>query len=71
MKAKASRKKIGAEMAPAVIAEVDPGADSGRRLEHIATAAYYRAEARGFVPGLEMDDWLEAEQEYDAATEED
>ena len=29
----------------------------------IAVAAYYRAERRGFVPGCEMDDWLEAEAE--------
>lgn len=29
----------------------------------IATAAYYRAERRGFAPGQEMDDWIEAEAE--------
>ena len=29
----------------------------------IAVAAYYRAEHRGFAPGCEMDDWLEAEAE--------
>lgn len=29
----------------------------------IATAAYYKAEHRGFVPGRELEDWLEAEQE--------
>lgn len=28
-----------------------------------AECAYYKAEARGFVPGHEMDDWLEAESE--------
>jgi hypothetical protein len=27
----------------------------------IATAAYYLAERRGFAPGRELDDWLEAE----------
>ena len=27
----------------------------------IAEAAYYRAESRGFSPGLEIEDWLEAE----------
>lgn len=31
--------------------------------EHIAVAAYFKAEARGFSPGRELDDWLEAEQE--------
>lgn len=30
----------------------------------IASHAYYKAEQRGFVPGYELDDWLEAEQEY-------
>ncbi|MGR9054142.1 MAG: DUF2934 domain-containing protein [Gammaproteobacteria bacterium] len=29
----------------------------------IAELAYYKAEARGFLPGHEMDDWLEAERE--------
>ncbi|HUX83325.1 MAG TPA: DUF2934 domain-containing protein [Halothiobacillus sp.] len=32
-------------------------------VEHIALAAYYKAEARGFAPGHELNDWLEAEQE--------
>ena len=29
----------------------------------IQEAAYFKAEARGFVPGVEMQDWLEAEEE--------
>jgi hypothetical protein len=29
----------------------------------IAEAAYYRAQQRGFEPGLEEQDWLEAEAE--------
>ncbi len=29
----------------------------------IEEAAYYRAEKRGFVPGLETQDWCEAESE--------
>lgn len=33
----------------------------------IARAAYFRAEKRGFAPGHEMQDWLEAEAEVDAA----
>jgi DUF2934 family protein len=39
----------------------DPGED---RYEAIARAAYYRAEQRGFAPGLALDDWLEAEREW-------
>jgi hypothetical protein len=30
----------------------------------IAEAAYFKAESRGFIPGHELDDWLEAEIEY-------
>lgn len=37
--------------------------------EHIATAAYYKAEARGFSPGSEMEDWLEAEMEFKGPSE--
>ena len=32
----------------------------------IAEAAYYRAERRGFQPGLEEMDWFEAEKEINA-----
>ena len=28
-----------------------------------AEIAYYKAESRGFEPGYELDDWLEAERE--------
>jgi hypothetical protein len=42
------------------------GADEER--EHrIRQAAYRRAEARGFVPGGELDDWIAAEREEDDA----
>ncbi len=30
----------------------------------ISVAAYYKAEARNFEPGKELDDWLEAELDY-------
>ncbi len=36
------------------------------RQRWIATAAYHRAEKRGFVPGYEAQDWFEAEAEIDA-----
>lgn len=39
------------------------------RYEDIATAAYYRAQTRGFSPGSELIDWLEAEREIDADAE--
>jgi len=31
----------------------------------IASIAYFQAERRGFVPGAELDDWLQAEREVD------
>jgi hypothetical protein len=31
----------------------------------ISDAAYFRAEARGWVPGHELEDWLAAELEID------
>ena len=44
-----------------------PDADAAAaRWQRIAIAAFYRAEARGFAPGRELDDWLEAEREIDA-----
>ena len=35
------------------------------RYHTIAEAAYLRAEHRGFLPGCELQDWLEAEAEVD------
>lgn len=36
---------------------------NGDRRRKVAEAAYYRAERRGFAPGAEDSDWLEAEHE--------
>jgi hypothetical protein len=36
---------------------------SGTGVDDIATATYFKAAQRGFVPGRELDDWLEAEDE--------
>lgn len=38
---------------------------SESRETRIAERAYWRAERRGFAPGHEMEDWLNAEQEID------
>lgn len=32
--------------------------------ERIAVAAYYKAEARGFEPGHDIEDWVTAETEH-------
>jgi hypothetical protein len=41
--------------------------EAKRRL--IAEIAYFTAERRGFAPGYEIDDWLEAEQEVESSIE--
>jgi Protein of unknown function (DUF2934) len=38
--------------------------DQTPRESWISDAAYYKAEARGFLPGFETDDWREAEHDY-------
>ena len=40
-------------------------AANAERWRLIAEAAYYRAQARGFAPGQEIEDWLQAEAEVD------
>jgi hypothetical protein len=40
--------------------------DECPREQMIAEAAYFRAEQRGFVPGNEMSDWLQAEVDVEA-----
>lgn len=42
-------------------------ANEGRH-KAIQEAAYFKAEKRGFAPGHELDDWLEAEREVDEAS---
>ncbi|MFI4868254.1 MAG: DUF2934 domain-containing protein [Steroidobacterales bacterium] len=41
--------------------------DPELRRDLIAQAAYFRAEQRGFEPGHELEHWLAAEAEIDAA----
>lgn len=47
------REPVGQDTAPAN--------DAIPREQFIAVAAYFRAEQRGFAPGNEMSDWLDAE----------
>lgn len=39
--------------------------DAAEREARIALAAFFFAEARGFEPGRELDDWLQAERQID------
>jgi hypothetical protein len=43
--------------------DVKEGAQVSTKQDLIAKAAYFHAEKRGFVPGNELQDWLEAEKE--------
>lgn len=52
-----SQRKARATPAPA------PAPVPQERAAMIAVAAYYRAEKRGFAPGAELEDWLDAEVE--------
>jgi hypothetical protein len=67
MKSAATTRKSNGKSAPGVVVESEPSTGAMNRLDAIAQAAYYRAEARGFVPGEELGDWLEAEAEFDQA----
>jgi hypothetical protein len=48
------------------LAPVAPDAQADELRRQIAEAAYYRAEQRGFEPGGEEQDWLQAEAELKA-----
>ena len=45
---------------------VQPRVTAEERQQWIATAAYFRAQRRGFTPGQEAADWFEAEAEVAA-----
>ena len=47
------------------IPQVNTDMQNTSRQDWIATYAYYLAQARGFIPGYTLDDWLEAEHAYD------
>jgi hypothetical protein len=40
-----------------------PSINAQERERFVAQAAYFRAEKRGFAPGYELQDWVEAEAE--------
>ncbi len=60
---------------PTKDAKSGAGCDTARkpvqmRQQDIALAAYYRAQARGFAPGHDVEDWLAAEQDVAAIVDE-
>ncbi len=52
--------------APAAKAVTKPVLAFAERLSLVAETAYYLSENRGFLPGYDLADWLEAEQRVDA-----
>lgn len=61
-KQKTLRKSLGGKKSNHVETQVPP------EIRHamIAEAAYYRAEKRGFAPGEEIADWVQAEAEIES-----
>jgi len=68
-KATASVSRIAPKKAskPPQTRTLSAAADPAERHRLVAEAAYFRAEKRGFVPGHEEMDWLEAEKDFDVA----
>jgi hypothetical protein len=67
MRSTVTKGRNGSKPAPAVLVEDDLAPGPGDRLVCIAEAAYLKAETRGFAPGHDVTDWLEAEAEFDRA----
>ena len=67
--AAAKRTTRGQRRAPARRTTAQPP-DRDRETD-VAVAAYYRAERRGFAPGNDLDDWVEAEREIEGDGEAD
>lgn len=63
MKTTSTDGKSRAKSAPRRKSASQPSAAHPAPAEHIAVAAYFKAQARGFAPGGELDDWLQAESE--------
>lgn len=63
MKHLKSTRKNSNNPAPDVTAESEPESNGEDKVSRIAVSAYYKAEARGYEPGHEIQDWLAAEAE--------
>lgn len=62
---KTSRKRTYRRESDDLSNSIEAFSGNDNREELIATAAYYRAEQRGFVEGGEVEDWLAAEDEIE------
>lgn len=66
MKSEETKTKRPDKAATGDLPERPPSFSAEERFEYISTAAYYKASARQFTPGRELEDWLEAAAEFDA-----
>lgn len=55
--------KVQKSSAPEICKDAAPAITPEEREHLIARVAYFRAEKRGFAPGCELQDWVEAEAE--------
>ena len=62
----ATRKKTARKAASTRARPAAAPRSAAEREEMVRTAAYFRAERRGFAPGYEWEDWLAAEAEVSA-----
>ena len=63
-----AKQEVDSAPIPVIGMEPEPATDSldvenEDRVRRIALLAYYKAEARGYEPGHELQDWLDAEAE--------
>lgn len=68
MNAREAKSQIRRAAAAGAVTEAEPSLSAEDRHNWIATAAYYKAQERGFIPGHEMEDWLSAEAQALAET---
>jgi hypothetical protein len=65
VKAAQTEQRTAAPVPNAAAAGLNQDQDQAARQRMVAEAAYYRAQNRGFAPGYELDDWLDAEAEIE------
>lgn len=63
MKTGKTRSKTGRNSAPHSSPESGSASNAIDWESRIAVAAYYKSESRGFTPGYELNDWVDAEKE--------
>jgi len=63
MKETKTKSTVGANAKSEGTDSAQPTDSSEERRDCIAKAAYFRAQTRGFLPGCELEDWVQAEAE--------